>query len=286
MDDEQAPQADNRRMTVPDYQTFMLPILQYLGDGATRRVVPEVTGHLAYTFGLTQEDLDQQIPSGRTSTLANRSHWAVTYMVKAGLLERPARGRVRLTEKGREALSKDLPRVDNEYLSQFPSFIEFRAKTREHATAESPTVGPADGGETPEEHLFATYASLRKSVEADLLDRLQSEALPWEFFEDLVVDLLVAMGFGGNAEETGRRVTKRSGDDGIDGVIDEDRLGLDAIYVQAKKYAAKSPVGRPALQAFAGSLEGQRAAKGVFITTSHFTGEAEDMCGVSPAASF
>jgi restriction system protein len=109
-----------------------------------------------------------------------------------------------------------------------------------------------------------------------LLDRLQSEGLAWEFFEDLVVDLLVAMGFGGNVEEAGRRVTKRTGDDGIDGVIDEDRLGLDAIYVQAKKYGAKSPVGRPALQAFAGSLEGQRAAKGVFITTSYFTTDAQD----------
>jgi restriction system protein len=130
--------------------------------------------------------------------------------------------------------------------------------------------------QNPEELLYGTFETLRHAVETDVLDRLQSDALSWEFFEQLVVDLLSRMGFGANAEETSRRVTKRSGDDGIDGVIDEDRLGLDAVYIQAKKYGAKTPVGRPALQAFAGSLEGQRAAKGVFITTSYFTAEAED----------
>lgn len=267
-------------MAVPDYQTIMLPILQYLGDGATRQVVPDVIEHLTRTYHLTTEDLAQQIPSGRTSTVANRAHWAVTYMVKAGLLERPARGRVKVTDRGRLTLTEGLDRVDNEYLSQFPSFIAFRAKTKEPGT-----VGPVVGGpgvlvpvpeQNPEELLYSTYATVRKSAEADILERLQSEGLQWEFFEDLVVDLLVAMGFGGNVEEAGRRVTKRQGDDGIDGVIDEDRLGLDAIYVQAKKYSAKTAVGRPALQAFAGSLEGQRAAKGVFITTSHFTSEAQD----------
>jgi restriction system protein len=263
-------------VTIPDYQTIMLPILEYLADGTTRQVVPEVTGFLAKKYNLTAEDLEQQIPSGRTSTLANRSHWAVTYMVKAGLLERPVRGRVTLTAAGKAALGEGLARVDNEYLAQFPSFIEFKAKTREHQT-EQPVGGPSGAAEqNPEELLYSTYATLRKSVEAEILERLQSESLLWEFFEDLVVDLLVAMGFGGNVEETGRRVTKRSGDDGIDGVIDEDRLGLDAIYIQAKKYGPKTPVGRPALQAFAGSLEGQRAAKGVFITTSYFTGEAAD----------
>jgi restriction system protein len=255
----------------------MLPILKYLADGATRQVVPEVTAFLAEHYKLTAEDLAQQIPSGRTSTLANRAHWAVTYMVKAGLLQRPARGRVNLTARGKAALNENLERVDNEYLSQFPSFIEFRAKTREHQPAEVVVGSPAGTDEqNPEELLYSTYETLKKSVEAELLDRLQSEGLAWEFFEDLVVDLLVAMGFGGNVEEAGRRVTKRTGDDGIDGVIDEDRLGLDAIYVQAKKYGAKSPVGRPALQAFAGSLEGQRAAKGVFITTSYFTTDAQD----------
>jgi restriction system protein len=263
-------------MSVPDYQTIMLPILAYLADGSTRRVVPEVTGHLADRYHLTPEDMALHIPSG-PSTLANRAHWAVTYMVQAGLVKRPSRGRVELTDRGRETLARNLDRVDNNYLSQFAGFVEFRLRTKQHRGADVPVEAPSGTPEqNPEELLFSTYETLRKSVEADILDRLQSESLQWEFFEDLVVDLLVAMGFGGNVEEAGHRVTKRSGDDGIDGVIDEDRLGLDAIYIQAKKYGPKTPVGRPALQAFAGSLEGQRAAKGVFITTSYFTADAVD----------
>jgi restriction system protein len=149
-------------------------------------------------------------------------------------------------------------------------------KTRDRPT---PAAGPAlinDADANPEELLYGTYESLRQTVESDILDRLQSDALSWSFFEQLVVDVLVRMGFGSDVEETSRRVTKKSGDDGIDGVIDEDRLGLDAVYVQAKRYAKTSPIGRPDLQKFNGSLDGQRASKGVFITTSHFTGEAED----------
>lgn len=264
-------------MAIPDFQTIMLPILQYLSDGSTRRVVPEITGHLAAKYNLTADELAQHIPSGPMPTLNNRAHWAVTYMAKAGLLERPARGRARLTDRGRTTLSEGVDRVDADYLSRFPVFADWRTRTKSQTPVVGPVGAPAAVPEqNPEELLYWTYETLRKSVEADVLDRLQSDALSWEFFEDLVVDLLVAMGFGGNVEDAGRRVTKRSGDDGIDGVIDEDRLGLDAIYIQAKKYGAKSPVGRPALQAFAGSLEGQRAAKGVFITTSYFTAEADD----------
>jgi restriction system protein len=263
-------------MSIPDYQTIMLPILEYLADGSTRRIVPEVTGHLADRYQLTPDDLALHIPSG-PSTLANRAHWAVTYMAQAGLVTRPARGRVMVTDLGRATLTRNLVRVDNVYLSQFPGFVEFRLRTKQHHEAEVSVGGaPAQPEQNPEELLFSTYEALRKAIEAAILDRLHSESLPWEFFEDLVVDLLVAMGFGGNVEEAGHRVTKRSGDDGIDGVIDEDRLGLDAIYIQAKKYGPKTPVGRPALQAFAGSLEGQRAAKGVFITTSYFTSDAVD----------
>jgi restriction system protein len=217
------------------------------------------------------------ILSGLAPLLRNRAHWAVTCMVNAGLLERPVRGRVRITDRGRAALAEGLDRGDNAYLSRYPDFADW------HRSTKVPTVAPATIGENgsaaeqnPEELLYSTCSTLRASVGAEILERLQSEALPWESFESLVVDLLVAMGFGGNAEDAGRRVTKRSGDDGIDGVIDEDRLGLDAIYIQAKKHGPKTSVGRPALQAFAGSLEGQRAARGVFITTSYFTADAED----------
>jgi len=252
---------------------LMLPVLEYVADGAVHATAPEVTDHLARAFQLTEEDLDQRLPSGTQSMFYNRTAWAVTYLSKAGLISRPARGRIQLTQRGRDVLASKPERIDVTFLRQFPEFEEFRTRSRTHDPA-VPTPEAAEAN--PEELLFATYEALRKSVEADILDRLQSESLSWSFFEQLVVDLLSAMGFGAGAEDSGRRVTKKSGDDGIDGVINEDRLGLDAVYIQAKRYAAKTPVGRPALQAFAGSLEGQRASKGVFITTSYFTSEAED----------
>lgn len=263
-------------MAVPDYQTLMLPLLEYLADGATRSTVPELTGHLAGHFHLTREDLDQRLPSGVQPTFYNRTDWAVTYLAKAALLSRPARGKVTITSRGKEVVAARPDRVDVAYLRRYPEFEEFRSKTRSQGTQ---TVGLpliTNAEQNPEELLYGTYETLRQAVEADILDRLQSDVLSWEFFEQLVVDLLSRMGFGSNVEEASRRVTKRSGDDGIDGIIDEDRLGLDAVYIQAKKYGPRTSVGRPALQAFAGSLEGQRASKGVFITTSYFSSEAED----------
>ena len=261
-------------MGVPDYQTLMLPVLESLADGATRSTVPDITDIVATRFHLTQDDLDERIPSGQP-TFYNRTHWAVTYLAKAGLIARVGRGKVAITPRGRDILATKPERVDVNFLRQYPEFEEFRTKTK--APTQNiglPLINVSDAN--PEELLYGTYESLRQAVEVDILDRLQSDSVSWAFFEQLVVDVLVKMGFGSDVEETSRRVTKRSGDDGIDGVIDEDRLGLDAVYVQAKRYAASSPVGRPALQAFAGSLEGQRASKGVFITTSHFTGDADD----------
>ncbi len=264
-------------MAVPDYQTLMQPLLAYLGDGATRSTVPEITDHLVAHFHLTQDDLDQRLASGQ-QTIYNRTHWAVTYLAKAGVVSRVGRGKVAITPRGKTVLASNPTRVDVNYLRQFPEFEEFRTKTRVQDASPTATGVPSipESEANPEELLYGTYESLRQAVEVDILDRLQSESLSWAFFEQLVVDVLVRMGFGSDVEETSRRVTRKSGDDGIDGIIDEDRLGLDAVYVQAKRYAAKSVVGRPALQAFAGSLEGQRASKGVFITTSHFSGEAED----------
>lgn len=262
-------------MAVPDYQTLMLPMLEVVADGERRRIVPDVTDELAVRFRLTQADRDQRLPSGTQATFVNRTHWAATYMVKAGLLERPARGTIQLTDRGREVLASKPDVVNVAYLDRFPEFQAFRKATRRASDAKG--AAPVDDDhQNPEEHLYVTYEALRSQVEADLLERLQSPAVSWEAFEHLVVELLTRMGYGGSADEASRRVTKRVGDDGIDGVIDEDRLGLDAVYLQAKKYAAGNVVGRPALQAFAGSLEGQRAAKGVFITTSHFSAEARD----------
>jgi restriction system protein len=263
-------------MAVPDYQTLMLPILRLLGDGQVRRVVPDITDP-AEEFHLTQEDREQMLPSGLQATFVNRAHWAVTYMGKAGLIARPTRGRVVITDLGRDALAKAPAKIDVNFVMSYPDFTAFRAKAKPKAgDGATTTVLDATEQQNPEELLYRTYDALRQSLEADMLDRLQSPAYLWEAFERLVVELLGAMGYGGSTDETRLRVTKLTGDEGIDGVIDEDKLGLDAVYIQAKKYQAKTGVGRPALQAFAGSLEGQRASKGVFLTTSYFTGEAEE----------
>lgn len=259
-------------MGVPDYQTLMLPMLEVLADGQARRVVPDVTDALASRFGLTDDDLEHMLPSGLQSTFVNRTHWAGTYMVKAGLLERPKRGQLAITQRGKDLLATKPAKVDNHVLNGYPEFVAWKQKSSSKGSTEQ-----ADD-ENPEESLFLAYESWRKTVEADLLDRMQSDVFTWQSFEDLVVDLLHAMGYG-RGEEDRKRVTKRSGDDGIDGVIDEDRLGLDAVYIQAKNYGADKKVGRPDLQKFAGSLEGQRASKGVFITTSSFSADAQEYVG-------
>lgn len=263
-------------MAIPDYQTLMLPVLELLGDGQVRRVVPDITDPLGERFHLTPEERQQMLPSGLQATFVNRTHWAVTYMGKAGLLARPSRGRVQITTLGRDALAKKPPKIDVSFLSAYPSFEAFRAKTKPKVGTDGGTVTGVTDQQNPEELLYVTYDALRQSIEADMLERLQAPGYPWEAFERLVVELLGAMGFGSATDETSLRVTKLTGDEGIDGVINEDKLGLDAVYIQAKKYQASTRVGRPALQAFAGSLEGQRAGKGVFLTTSSFTAEAED----------
>jgi restriction system protein len=220
-------------------------------------------------FGLSDADRDQRLSSGQP-VIYNRTHWAATYLAKAGLLERSGRGSVRITTRGREVLDQQPARVDIKLLSQFPEFESFRTKTAGPA-------GPlpvATTDQDPEELLDATYTALRRTVETDLLDHVLASTPA--FFEQLVLDLLVAMDYGGAQAAEAARHVGRTGDDGIDGVIDEDKLGLDAVYIQAKRWAIDHPVRRPDLQAFAGSLEGQRATKGVFITTSRFTDDARE----------
>lgn len=256
-------------MAIPDYQSLMLPMLEALADGQVRRVVPDIADVMAARFRLTTEDLEQMLPSGAMPTFINRTHWASTYMSKAGLLERPKRGHIHITQRGLDLLATKPQRVDLSVLSQYP---EYEAWKKKSAVKDSQTK-PED--QNPEESLFRAFGEWRQTIEADLLERLQSPSFPWQSFEDLVVDLLHAMKYG-SGDEDRKRVRKRVGDDGIDGVIDQDRLGLDAVYIQAKNYGPTHTVGRPALQAFAGSLSGQRASKGVFITTSSFSAEALD----------
>lgn len=261
-------------MAVPGFQDFMLPLLQFV---ETQRVVTpsECYAAMADLFQLTPEQRDELLPSGRQALYKNRIAWATTHMVKAGLADRPARGQLRITDRGRQVLREKPHRIDLSYLSQFPEHEEFRKATTTPSSVTKHHIDPdADTKPddlSPTEMLDKSYQRLRKSLAQDLLDRIK--AAPPAFFEQLVVDLLVSMGYGGSHEDAGQAIG-RSGDGGIDGIIKEDRLGLDFVYIQAKRW--EGVVGRPQIQGFAGSLEGQRARKGVFITTSQFSSGARD----------
>lgn len=257
-------------MDLPDYQTFMLPLLKALLDGEIHRF-RDLTHHLADEFQLSNTQREALLPSGQQTILANRIGWAKTYLKKAGLLEYPIRGSMRITQAGRNFLSSSPTIIDSATLQQFPGFLEFKESK---STTESPEESKnetevIDSRQTPDELMDEAFQTLRRQLSENLLERL-STCSP-SFFERVVVDLLVAMGYGGSIEDAGRRVG-RSGDNGIDGIINEDRLGLDIVCLQAKRWQQK--VGRPEVQAFAGSMEGFRARKGVLITTSDFTIEA------------
>jgi len=260
-------------VAVPDFQTLMRPLLLALEDG-NEHPIKDVRDGLAERFGLSDEDLAKELPSGRAKTFANRVGWATTYLYRCGLLERPRRSVYRITDREGEVLVANPDRVDLKVLSQFPEFAQFRQP--HGATSDLPKLGSdaataASQDQTPEEQIDSAYQELRAALAAEVIERV-SEQSP-EFFEQLVLDVLSAMGYGGTREGAAQRLGK-SGDGGVDGVIREDRLGLDQIYVQAKRW--KDPVGRPEIQKFFGALHGQRATKGVFITTSTFTKDAMD----------
>lgn len=259
-------------MAIPDYETLMLPLLVRLGDGH-ERVLKELQQELANDFKLSAEERAQLLPSGGTLTFHSRVGWAKTYLKKAGLVLQPKRGNVQITPAGQAVLWERPERIDVGYLERFPSFLEFRTKTKDKADLAAPAVQPnlPMVEMTPDEVIEAEYQRSIAALADEVLDRVRS-CSPL-YFERLVVQLMIKMGYGGSREEAGRAVG-RSGDGGIDGVINEDRLGLDAIYLQAKRWA--NNVGRPEIQQFVGALAGQRASKGVFITTSRFSQEARD----------
>lgn len=255
-------------MPIPDYQTLMLPLLRFAADGYdhTTREAVEV---LATEFQLTPAERNELLASGQQSIFNNRVGWANSYLKKAGLLESPRRGALRITARGKQIFGDNPERIDVKYLERFPEFIEFRDASRnnkETTTAESIAVSAA---QTPEEALELAHQSLRLNLAQDILRCILS-CTP-TFFERLVVELLVKMGYGGSRRDAGERIGQ-SGDGGIDGIIKEDRLGLDTIFIQAKRW--QGVVGRPEIQKFVGALQGQRAKKGVFITTSSYTAEA------------
>lgn len=256
-------------MAVPDFQSLMLPALRYVASKSGEVPVREVSDALAKEFSLTEEELSRLIPSGRTPQFYNRVQWAITHMRKAGLFATPRRACVSITKRGLDVLSKKLTRVDLRLLGEFPEYKAFRAKRPAgEKDDELKTVSEA----TPLEALENGYQTLRAALAADLLDKIKS-CTP-AFFEQLVVELIVKMGYGGSRADAGKALG-RSGDGGIDGIIKEDRLGLDTIYTQAKRWTDKT-VGRPEVQQFQGALSGHGAVKGIFITTSQFTRDARD----------
>lgn len=260
-------------MGVPDYQSLMLPLLKTLADGKEHRL-QEIRELLAIRLQLSQDDLLELLPSGTTLLFNNRVGWAQTYLKKAGLLNNPRRAVLVITDRGRSVLANPPASIDTAFLAQYPEFQQFVGASGGGAAGETQMLSPPASTEleTPEELLETAYQKLREELASDLLTTIKNNSPA--FFERLVVDLLVHMGYGGSRREAGKAVGQ-SGDEGIDGIIKEDRLGLDAIYIQAKRWTDKS-VGRPDVQSFAGALQGLRAKKGIFITTSYFTREAHD----------
>ena len=255
----------------------MLPVLQTLANGEPqpRRALAD---GMANHFSLTADERAQMLPSGTAPVILSRTGWALTYLKQAGLVGSPRRGWYEITPAGKDVLGAAPASIDNDFLMRFEGFRDFRARSRpEEAAPVIATGSPSPvrlhlvAEEPPDEALDSAYNRMRAAVEAELIDTVK-RAEP-AFFEELVVDLLVQMGYGGNRAEAARAVG-RTGDGGIDGVIDEDRLGLDSIYVQAKRW--EGSVGRPEIQKFAGALQGQRATKGIFLTTSTFSKDAEE----------
>ncbi len=248
----------------------MLPLLKLASDGKEHKFSQAVE-ELADEFNLSTEERNELLPSGSQAVFNNRVGWARSYLKQAGLLESPKRGFFTITPKGTELLGTNPEKIDISVLEQFPEFIEFKNRKKAKSGNEGKVEISTERGFdlTPEDSLAEAYKQLRSALESEIINAVK-EASP-SFFERLVVDLLVKMGYGGIRQDAGKALGK-SGDGGIDGIINEDRLGLDVIYIQAKRW--EGSVGRPEIQKFAGALQGQRARKGVFITTSSFTKEA------------
>lgn len=252
-------------MAIPDYQSIMFPLLKYIGDGQEHGL-RETIEALADVFKLTEVERNELLPSGQQAIFDNRVGWARTYLNKAGLLQSTRRGFFQITNRGIEVTKTKIDKIDVKYLEKFEEFREFRQRTPQESAQE---IANFDVKETPEEILEQAYLKIRHDLADQLLKRVM-ESSP-SFFERMVVELLVKMGYGGSRKDAGQAICQ-TGDGGIDGIIKEDKLGLDIIYIQAKRW--QNTIGRPEVQKFVGALQGQRARKGVFITTSTFTADA------------
>lgn len=258
-------------MAIPDYQTLMLPVLKSSNSGEVR--IRDVVEKLKGEFELTPEEAAELLPSGNQTIFSNRVHWAKTYLAKAGLVEATKRGSFQITPRGQAALNKNPATINNNYLSQFEDFEAFRGRGDASRSDTQTATSTSIDAETPDEIMRNAHRSIEESLSYDLLARIR--AAPPEFFEKLIVNLLIKMGYGGSVTEAGRALGG-TGDNGIDGVIDQDPLGLDRVYIQAKRYAEGNNVGSGAIRDFFGSLDRHKATKGLFVTTSQFSPSATE----------
>ena len=252
-------------MAVPDFQSFFKPLLEIAADG-NEHSLKTSREILAEKMMISAEDLKELLPSGNQTKFDNRVAWAKTYFIQAKVLESPKRGYFRITDRGRDLLKKGHGKIDVKILNQYPEFVEFHTAKAGKANTDGVTEPSA---ETPEETLQKAYQSIRNDLAGEILEKVKSNSP--QFFEKLVVDLMVAMGYGGSRSDAGQSIGQ-SGDEGVDGIIKEDRLGLDVIYLQAKKW--EGTVARPESQKFVGALHGKRAKRGVFLTTGKFSDDA------------
>ncbi len=260
-------------MPIPDFQSLLLPVLNAISDGSEHRM-KDIFENLALTFKLSEDERKQLLPSERAFLFDNRVHWARFYLKKAGLVNTFKRGTITITKSGLEVLKKSPKTINLNFLRQFPEFNEGTAAKEDKSFATSDEITPISNEiGTPEETLENAYLKIREALCQEIL--LKVISLSPNYFEKLVVELLVKMGYGGSLKDAGRVIGK-SGDEGIDGTIKEDKLGLDIIYIQAKRWKPGNVVGRPDLQQFVGALAGQGAKKGIFITTSTFSKEAKN----------
>lgn len=255
-------------MAIPDYQSIMLPLLKLTNDGKEHSI-HDIVDTLAHEFKLTNDERKELLPSGQQEIFFNRVGWARTYLKKAGLLEAIRRGFFKVSKRGVKLLEKKPVKIDNKLLSQFEEFKKFKTRKKKIKVVGEIYIDKLK--QTPEEAFESAYENLKGELSIEMLNQLKN--CPPSLFEKIVVEVLVKMGYGGSLKDAGKAVG-RSGDEGIDGIIKEDKLGLDIIYIQAKRW--ENTVGRPEIQKFAGALQGQRARKGIFITTSNFSKDAEE----------
>jgi len=258
-------------MAIPDFQSLMLPVLKLAKDDEVR--ISDEVQRLADELSLTHEERAELLPSGKQTTFSNRVAWAKSHLLKAGLVEATRRAHFRITDRGKRVLGESPVRIDIQYLSQFEEFRQFRQIAEAVGEDQRQEQSASQETHTPDEIIRLAHQQIETALGQELLDRILTA--PPSFFENLIVTLLISMGYGGSAKDAGRALG-RSGDDGVDGVIDQDALGLDRVYIQAKRYNSGNNIGSGAIRDFFGSLDRHKAAKGLFVTTSAFSSSARE----------